>query len=113
EGRSAPEPLLLNAGEATELTLTFPAQGWIEYDVVDGSGRPSPAQVSFYQGDTRVARVYTHAGKGTIDLAPGDYTVAISRGFEYAIVEQPLTVIDGAATPLAVTLTRLVDTAGY
>jgi hypothetical protein len=60
--------------------------------------------------------IYWTGAEGSLELAlaPGDYTVNISRGTEYtAFTADPITITDGQDTPLAATLERVVDTAGW
>jgi hypothetical protein len=64
-------------------------------------------------GDQRLAWVGA-GGELALPLPPGTWRVAVSRGLEYdAFVATAVTVIDGQATPVPVTLTRVLDTDGW
>lgn len=112
-GRESLEPVLIVPGETKDITFEFNDEGRVDYQFIDQEGKPSPAQVSFYQDGKRVKRFYTTDGFGQLTLPPGDYSVSISRGFEYAIVDTDLTITPGIVAPLAATLNRMVDTTGF
>jgi hypothetical protein len=52
-------------------------------------------------------------GSGTLDLPPGTYMVYASRGLEYTIDSQPITVTSGSNTNVSLAVERVVDTSGY
>lgn len=52
-------------------------------------------------------------GTGTLELPPGDYIVFASRGLEYTIDSQSLTVGSGDSTNVSLAIERVVDTSGY
>jgi hypothetical protein len=52
-------------------------------------------------------------GTGTLELAPGSYLVFGSRGLEYTIDSQSITVGSGGITNVSLSVERVVDTTGY
>jgi hypothetical protein len=52
-------------------------------------------------------------GTGTLELAPGSYLVFGSRGLEYTIDSQPITVSSGGTANVSLAIERVVDTSGY
>ncbi len=121
------EPFSVPAGGA-DVDLAIPQAGTVDYTVVDDAGTPSPAKLIVYQdptpsqlpamfGEKEYPRhaslvLFQTAGSGSFFLPPGDYAVTTSRGFEYEIDEQDITVSAGAATALDVTLDHVVDSTG-
>ncbi|HEX5175456.1 MAG TPA: hypothetical protein VFV83_00425, partial [Chthoniobacteraceae bacterium] len=54
--------------------------------------------------------VYTAAGRARVAVAPGDYTVVASRGFEWSVARQQITVASGATANVSLRLQREVST---
>ena len=52
-------------------------------------------------------------GTGTLELPPGTYTVYASRGLEYTIDSQSITVNSAGTTNVSLAIKRVVDTSGY
>ena len=52
-------------------------------------------------------------GETVVPVLPGEYTITVSRGFEYGIHREDITVALGAATDVVSTLSREVDTSGW
>jgi hypothetical protein len=52
-------------------------------------------------------------GTGSLELKPGSYTVFASRGLEYTIDAQNVTISAGSTTPLTLGIERVVDTSGF
>jgi hypothetical protein len=50
---------------------------------------------------------------GTLDVEPGTYQVAVSRGTRYSLFTQEVTIGEGALTTVAGRLARVVDTPGF
>jgi hypothetical protein len=96
--------------------------------VRDGaSGSGSPARVTFVDADGALAPVYyaetvstavregvvyTGTGQLEAELAPGEYDVYATRGFEWSLGHQRLRV-DGAEHVIELELVREVDTTGF
>jgi hypothetical protein len=76
---------------------------------VGGSGNLSNATAG-----TPALNFQTDAdGVGTLELPPGDYMVYASRGLEYTIDSQSITVASGDITNVSLAIERVVDTSGY
>jgi hypothetical protein len=76
---------------------------------VGGSGALSNAT-----GGTPALNFQTDAdGSGTLELPPGTYMVFASRGLEYTIDSQSITVGSGGTTNVSLGIKRVVDTSGY
>ena len=79
---------------------------------------PTHGRLPLSQGGHRLAdgTVKVHlssSGSGEVHLEPGSYQVLASRGLEYAIHRQFITIAGGATTRLAATLSKVVDTADW
>ncbi len=61
----------------------------------------------------RTGVVYTGDGKARIGVAPGRYVLHASRGFEYSVASQALTIAAGETQFFALQLKREVPTPGY
>jgi hypothetical protein len=115
---------------AEDLALTLSRPGTLAYHVKDDGGRDLPVKLSvrpvghgtpdiparygelgIYYGLTRT--VFAERGVGTVDLPAGDYEVFVSRGVEYEVSRQAVTVPEGGEVSLQATLTRSVDTTGW
>jgi len=63
-------------------------------------------------GITRVA--YTDAtGSALLLIEPGTYQVFVSRGSEYSLFQQPVTLTEGGATVVDAQIARVLDTPGF
>jgi len=57
---------------------------------------------------------YTGAdGSVAFDVEPGSYEVVVSRGTEYSIHREPVTMTAGATTDVSATIARVLDTTGF
>lgn len=78
-----------------------------------------PARISVQAGTDAainsgiLKRVYTANGEGEFLIEPGDYTITVSRGYEYEICQHNATITAGEIFDLDCTLTRSVDTTGW
>lgn len=70
-------------------------------------------QISSYGNTPALNFLFTTDGKGTQALKPGKYMVVASRGVEYNIAMQTITVTAGQETKMDFQLERVVDTTGY
>jgi hypothetical protein len=76
---------------------------------VGGSGALSNAT-----GGSPALNFHTDAdGTGTLDLAPGTYVVFASRGIEYTLDSQVITVSPGGSIDVSLAIERVVDTSGF
>lgn len=140
-GGQAPvvHPIAVAAGTTAAQDIALPATGRLRVQVTDADEAPVPARVSvvgfdpspevvfpgsdatglFYDvkealqfGITHVA--YTDAvGRAEFEIEPGQYQVAVSRGAEYSLFTQMVTVAAGAPVEVAARIARVVDTTGF
>lgn len=61
--------------------------------------------------DGRLYEEFPTGGVAVMRAPPGQYRLVVSRGFEYELYDQPVTVTAGMAVNAAVPLRRVVDTA--
>lgn len=132
-------PVTVAEGDAVEQNIALPATGRVRVDVTDGDDQALPARVAiigfdpspevvfpgsdttglFYDqkealrfGVTRVT--YTDSsGHAELEVEPGEYEVAVSRGTEYSLFTQRITVGAGAPVDVAARIAKVLDTAGF
>lgn len=138
-GAGTPPVHMVTIDTTTPAVRNFdlPAPGHISVTVVDENNDAVPARVSIvgfdpspdptFSADTGlfldqsdkhpfgIARaVYTEAdGTVDFDMEPGIYRVYVSRGAEYSLFEQALTVTGGVTTPVAAQIAHVLDTTGF
>lgn len=137
-GRSESQPLIEGKSEVVSngrviknsddfgfVTLSVP--GLVAATITDEAGKPIPCKVQFRgvgetqapvffdkTGEHAVGNLYySHDGRFSLDLPPGTYDVTVSRGPEYDIVEEKLTIRSGQTASLAAKLIRSVQTPGW
>ena len=130
-GGDTPDEVSVAASSDVEQTLFLPPTGALDVTVQDSGGSPLPARVfvlgidpsppykaldangadPLAPGVTATLDVPA-SGTAAIDLEPGEYDVVFTRGMEYDAVIEPITVVAGSPTTLAVTLNRVLDTNG-
>jgi hypothetical protein len=71
-----------------------------------GGGQPGSSEDTFAQGNV----VYVTTGEGSVQVRPGTYDVYASRGMEYGIATQRITVTAGQQASLAFRLKRVIKT---
>lgn len=112
DGRD-PSPPMTPGGQ---VDLMIGALGELRYDIRDTDGNSVPALIELRRGDD-VQRIYAAPGEGSAAVAPGAYTVSVTRGYEYEPVQTDVTVPvpDSLWTyaDLPVTLEHVVDTDGW
>ena len=118
------------AATATAADLRFTATGALRVvaRAADGSG-PLPARVQVFPvggttqppaawgegragGDGRLYVEYPVSGDVTLRVPPGDYRVVVSRGYEYDLIDETVTVAAGATSDLSAHLDHVVATPG-
>ncbi len=138
-GAATPPVTIVSIDEDTPVVQNFalPAPGHVNVTVVDESSDPVPARVSVvgfdpspdptFSVDTGLFRdqtdkhpfgivraLYTDAaGAVDFDLEPGSYRIYVSRGAEYSLFEQALTVTGGGINNVAAQIARVIDTPGF
>jgi hypothetical protein len=126
-------------GDTVEQNVALPATGRVRVAVTDGDDQPLPARIGvvgfdpspevvfpgsdrtglFYDqkealhfGYTRVD--YTDAtGHAELEVEPGEYEIAVSRGSEYSLFTQRVTVSAGAPVDVAARIAKVLDTDGF
>ena len=123
-------PFTVTAGSEATVTLVSPQPGSVTFDIVDETGQPVPAKVTFYRTDgERVLRpelgdsfigsqpaevVFAPYGQGHVALPPGEYTAIASRGVEYELGVSPVfSIAADKAVALDLMVERVVDTTGW
>lgn len=116
------------AGNApTELKVGMDTPARVIASITDEHGQPIPCKVQFIgingtetpnwfddTGEHLVRNLYySHNGKFTLPIPPGDYRVIISRGPEYDAVDTKISVSPGTDVPLKAQLRRVVQTPGW
>jgi hypothetical protein len=110
----------VTSGQTTNATVPIDPPGFISVTATDGDGAAIPAKFSFQQGfnalpDAQVVnRIWTDGtNPWTEPVLPGDYTVTASRGYEYEIDVQNVTVVAGETASISSSIAHVVDTTGY
>lgn len=105
------EPLEFDAELEPDVQLEVPALGEVEV-LVNEEGAPRTALVKVIGSEAR-GEFFAVEGTGRIDLAPGTYTLVVTRGMEYELEEIEVEVVAGQTHSETVALTRVVDTQGW
>jgi hypothetical protein len=109
--------------------VELPAVGFIDVAAIVGDG-PGPVRVQVLpvgeavpfppdshgeRGVTggRVHVDFAATGSSSLPVAPGEYDVIVSRGYEYELFQQRVTVTAGARTAVNARLIHSVDTTGW
>jgi hypothetical protein len=109
------------------LEMFSPETGKLLYRVADEGGHLIPARLivrGVYPTKTPVfgppyaARgaaniLYTATGTGEVELAPGQYRIAITRGIEYELVRREVLVNEGQGAVVRATLKKALNTSGW
>lgn len=113
DGRPAPDPVTFTIPEKKSFKATIAPGGTLVYTIKDGDGKGLPAKILLWQNGREVGRYYSTTGMGREKVPPGDYTVSVTRGYEYEPHEGALTITASAETALNLTLAHVVDTTGF
>ena len=124
--RPGDAPGSAEVGTGSSAMIALPAQGAIHVVATEGA-QPVPVRVQVLAaapprmpanyGEAPIAggRVYVEypvSGDITLPLAPGSYEVVVSRGYEYDIVRQNVTVTAGQTAQVDAQMDRVIDTTG-
>lgn len=82
-------------------------QSWRTNDLVPDQAN-EPASRRYIE-----AHGYTEDGRLALEVRPGTYEIYVSRGPEYDLHRETVTVEPGSTASVSALLTRVVDTAGY
>ncbi|MBN8612773.1 MAG: CehA/McbA family metallohydrolase [Deltaproteobacteria bacterium] len=109
--------------------IELPDVGYLDLDVsVDETPLPARVQVIPVSGDIlappashgehevtggRMHVAFTPDGHVTLPVAPGDYDVIVSHGYEYTLHQERVTVTAGETVSRGVSLVHSVDTTGW
>ncbi len=116
---SATVTIEITAGNESTADLTIDEPGYFSFDVTDGDGANIPCMFIFQNGFNQpraagiVHRVWTATGEGVEPVAAGEYTVTVTRGYEYEIDTMNVTIAAGDTADFATSIERVVDTTGY
>jgi hypothetical protein len=128
DGRDPGAEQAVTVAGATSVALALGATGSLMVHLSEG-GRPVPAKIQLrraaapgalptsfgleprHLGFERIE--FLPPGGGTLELAPGDWSVLVSRGFEYEVVSAGVAVRAGQTAMLDAALVRSVDTSGW
>lgn len=131
--RSAEKATSIDADAAvdgTELSLGRPGTVSVTTSFSDIAGRPLDARpaklmlvpstdtqrasrvLSEFDQDGAVTYEVTRDGVFTREVAPGNYTAYVTRGFEWSRFEAPVSVIAGEVVELNAAIAHVVDTTG-
>lgn len=117
------------APSESSTTIAFAPNGVIHVVATEqGSNEALPVRVQIYPtagvaslpeefgiedaGDARLHQDFAVHGESTLVVPPGEHRVIISRGFEYEISQQTVTVTGGQTVEVTASLEHSVDTAG-
>jgi len=123
-------PVTVSKDQTIQVVLESPQPGSVHFEVVDETGLPVPAKVSFFATDGDPVRrpdlgdghiggypaevSFAPYGHGQAVLPPGSYIAVASRGVEYEIdVTRPFRVTATSAVELDLQVIRSVDTTGW
>ncbi len=133
---STPERITVAVGKTVEVNPVLPVAATVEYRVADESGALAPAKIALvsldaqgqplegdgnrrpYMGDGRLGNglrslEYSATGVGSIRVEPGRYRLRASRGPEYSLFEQDVTLSAGQIKRFDAIITHEVDTTGW
>lgn len=115
--------------DATTADVDLPANGAVHVTITEAGAGAVPARVQLFpvgQSAPRVPGNYGEAelsagrvhiefpatGDITLPVQPGTWRLVVSRGYEYDLVDENVTVTAGVTTQATATLHRVVDTTG-
>ncbi len=129
-GQDTPARVDFEVGSsAGTLDLSLPSTGRLSATITDAAGAPLPCRLTVYGVDPSphsyrldgdrfdprppgvVAVLDSADGSFDLRLEPGDYDAVFTRGPEYTLHREPISVVDQAS--VTGTLHRVVDTAGF
>lgn len=128
-----PQTVQISEGGVSEQQLKLGRPAFLKLSVKDGSsetGALLPVRATLYgpytsppaavmdpsegMGDGVSRMLWLPNGEGTFEVQPGTYTLVVTRGFEYDLVEQKDLVLTADQTEsFNFVLTKVLDTEGY
>ncbi len=117
------------AADAATADIDLPANGLVHVTITEAGVGAVPARVQLLATDQAAPRVpgnfgepelssgrihvaFPTSGDITLPAMPGTWRVIVSRGYEYDLVDETVTVTAGTTAQVAATLHRVVDTTG-
>ncbi|UCD85847.1 MAG: CehA/McbA family metallohydrolase [Deltaproteobacteria bacterium] len=114
EGRPSPPPVYFFPSDTINIIdAAFIPGGLLQYDVRDSTDNNIPAKILVWESGKLIRRIYSTTGYGDVELAPNDYWVTVTRGYEYTTYGGPATIHSNSATSLEVSIERVVNTIGF
>ncbi len=120
--------LTVTAGQTEEREVPLTAPASVAFTITeDGTGASLPCKAQFLPKDGTpkvdlgpqnrahgcVDQWHSETGSFTVPLAPGSYRVVVTRGPEYSLITQEVTLAAGKQVKVSGSLQRLVDTTGW
>jgi hypothetical protein len=105
----------LQAPAMATLHYVIKSDGWAQPArlTLKGVGNADPQLGPMFTGNASRNVSYSVDGTGTLAVEPGTYDIYASRGLEYTLGRQRLTLLAGETQSLEFALTRVVQTSGY
>ncbi len=109
------------ADQTTPMDVSLPPPARLAYRCRDESGGALPCKISIQAGHDAAMSARVHmdsltfgvTGEGEFVVPAGEWTVTLSRGWEYNLHRQNITATAGETTEVTGTLARQVDTTGF
>jgi len=114
-------------GQSVNPNLIAPEPGRLHYVITDEDGAALPARMvlrgisptrdpelaPFDPGGGAKNIVFSRTGEGQIELPPGRYRIVVTRGPEYAVVDQEIELDGQSGAAIRAELVRTVETPGW
>jgi len=115
------DALTVAADQTTPADVDFPPPARLAYHCRNEAGDPLPCKISIQPGPGADMNAPVHmdsltfgvSGDGEFIVPAGDWTVTLSRGWEYTIHREDVSIASGEKAEVTGTLTRQVDTTGF
>ena len=102
----------VTAEPGTPAALQIGGTGALVLDVVDGEGVAIPVRVALERDDGARRVLYALPGE-TLAVPPGTWAATLTRGYEYTIAHETVTVPEDGSTTLSAMLEQVIDTTGW
>lgn len=112
-GRPLPDKVLVNPSNPGTYDVVMDPAGTVCVTVTDSDGNGLPARVVLGSGSNLSLRIFPTGTRKCATIPPGEYDVYVTRGFEYSMVQDHVTVLPNQESEIAASLSRVVDTTGF
>ena len=113
-GRTPAEPTLVRVPDETSVQLLAGPLGTLGLHVLDAADDgPLPAKLTLFQAGVEVAKAHAHPDGLRLEVPPGHYEFAVTRGYEWAPSNGEIDVPEDGQVDLTVSLAHVVDTLGF